>query len=165
MYQKAWNFDNTATRTSNFVTLLNTADADHHLHHIIPNTAATVSCANPDCSLPWTLQSLQANADTIQQNLNIWGVNLPQSLTLKPFFDLPCLVLTNQDVTMWPVCWCHHCCATAQTTLSSVTVLSCPVTPLHMYCFLLLCCNWPLFLHLRLPSNLTTTTQHHQPFL
>ena len=37
------------------------------------------------------------------------GVNLPQSLTLIPFFDLPCLVLTNQDVTMWPVCWCHHC--------------------------------------------------------
>jgi hypothetical protein len=53
---------------------------------------------------------------------------------------------------MWPVCWCHHCCATAQTTLGSVTVLLCTVTPLHMYSFLLLCCNWPKFLHLQLTA-------------
>jgi len=46
------NFDNTATRTSNFVILLNTADAHHHLHHIIPITGATVSCPYTDCSLP-----------------------------------------------------------------------------------------------------------------
>jgi len=55
MYQNVpedLNLDNTAMRTSNFVTLLNTADAHHHLHHIIPITAATVSCPYPDCSLP-----------------------------------------------------------------------------------------------------------------
>jgi hypothetical protein len=39
-------------------------------------------------------------------NLSVWA------------FDLPCLVLTNQDVTMWPVCWCHHCTDHSQLLVS-----------------------------------------------
>ena len=82
----------------------------HHSHH---NSYSLVSCAYPDCSLPWPLQSLQANAGTIQ--------------------PLSC-----------------HCTYHSQLSHTlSLTVLSCPVTPLHIYCFLLLCCNWPKFLHLQ----------------
>jgi hypothetical protein len=46
-----------------------------------------------------------------------------------------------------------HCTDHSQLSHTlSFTVLSCPITPLHMYCFLLLCCSWPKFLHLQLTA-------------
>jgi hypothetical protein len=126
----------------------------HHSHHSCNSLA---SCAYPNCSVPWPLQSLQANDGTIQQNLNVWSVNLPWSLILIALFwpSMPGSDKSGYDhvacVLVSPLSW--HCTDHSQLSHAlSFTVLSCPVTPLHMYCFLLLCCNWPKFLHLQLTA-------------
>ena len=79
--------------------------------------------------------------------------------------------ITHFNAIFWPsmpgsdISGCDHvacvlvsplsCHCTDHSQLShalSFTVLSCSVTPLHMYCFPLLCCSWPKFLHLQLTA-------------
>ena len=151
MSQKAWIFGNIATRTLNFVTLLNTADPHHHPHHIFPITAPTVSWVYPDCGLPWPIQSLQANAGSIQQNLNVWGFNLPWPLILIPLFrpskpgsdESGCEHVACELVSPLS-CYCtdHSQLSHALSFTNWHWVLLYSVTPLHMYCFPSLCCNW-----------------------
>jgi hypothetical protein len=71
-------------------------------------------------------------------------------LTFHAWFWQMRMWLCGLCVGVTTVC---HCTDHSQLSHGlSFTVLLCPLTTLHTYCFLLLCCSWPKFLHLQLTA-------------